>query len=187
MTLEEFKQRCLNVKVNQTTGCRLWYGDCAPNKYVSVRLGKKNYGGHRLILNLKLGRAIKENFFALHTCDNKSCIEETHIYEGTHQDNMDDMKRRGRVAKGDRHTTKLHPEKIARGNRHGSRTKIEKRPRGLNHHMAKQLNQKLPKEKILSLQKLAKTMSRNQLAIKFKISRPTVSSILNKTHWSVRQ
>ena len=36
---------------------------------------------------------------ALHTCDNRRCIEPTHLYAGTAQQNSDDMVERNRVAR----------------------------------------------------------------------------------------
>ena len=32
-----------------------------------------------------------------HTCDNPSCIRQEHLFWGTHQENMDDMVRKGRT------------------------------------------------------------------------------------------
>jgi hypothetical protein len=51
----------------------------------------------RLALEIKLGRPLKKGMKALHTCDNPPCNNGAHLYEGTHQDNMDDRMRRGRT------------------------------------------------------------------------------------------
>lgn len=51
---------------------------------------------HRLALEEKLGRPIREGMYALHRCHNRWCINGDHLYEGDHQKNMEDMKRSGR-------------------------------------------------------------------------------------------
>lgn len=45
---------------------------------------------HRVALERKLGRPIETGKFALHTCDNKSCMNPDHLYEGTRKDNAQD-------------------------------------------------------------------------------------------------
>lgn len=50
----------------------------------------------RVILKNKLGREIQPGYFACHDCDTPRCVNPGHIYEGTHQDNMDDRRKRGR-------------------------------------------------------------------------------------------
>lgn len=41
--------------------------------------------------------------FVCHRCDNTSCINVAHLFVGTTQDNMDDMKRKERQARGEKH------------------------------------------------------------------------------------
>jgi HNH endonuclease len=53
----------------------------------------------RIVLEQKLGRPIKLGLCALHHCDVRRCLEPEHLYEGTYQDNVDDMHRRGRARK----------------------------------------------------------------------------------------
>jgi len=46
------------------------------------------------------------------------------------------MCKKGRIASGDKHGLKVHPERVASGLRNGSYTKPEKRRRGESHGMA---------------------------------------------------
>jgi hypothetical protein len=48
------------------------------------------------VLEAKLGRDLRPGSGALHTCDNPACIRPDHLFEGTTQDNMRDMARKGR-------------------------------------------------------------------------------------------
>ncbi len=57
----------------------------------------------RKVLEDKLGRPIKPGLCALHHCDNPACFEPTHLYEGTHQQNVADRDNRQRTQKGARH------------------------------------------------------------------------------------
>lgn len=54
---------------------------------------------HRVALSLALGRPIREGMFANHHCDNPGCVRPRHLYEGTSQDNVNDMNERGRAVK----------------------------------------------------------------------------------------
>lgn len=70
---------------------------------------------HRFALSLKLGRPIKDGMLACHTCDNPTCCNPDHLYEGTHKDNWRDCFERGRVNKEkgeDRYNAVLTPEKV---------------------------------------------------------------------------
>lgn len=69
-----------------------------PQKY-DPKIGKQR--SHvRMVLEEKLGRPIKPSLSALHHCDNRRCIEPTHLYEGTQGRNMLDKMERGRCPVG---------------------------------------------------------------------------------------
>ncbi len=50
----------------------------------------------RVMLTAKLGRPIAPKMMACHTCDAPACFNPEHLYEGTHADNMRDMRERRR-------------------------------------------------------------------------------------------
>lgn len=50
----------------------------------------------RLVLAANLGRKIAPGMLACHTCDNPPCFSPWHLYEGSHADNMRDMRVRRR-------------------------------------------------------------------------------------------
>jgi hypothetical protein len=65
---------------------------------------KDGYGWQRKNGERKAHRAawveangpIPEGMWILHSCDNPSCIEPTHLFLGTAKDNSDDMRKKGR-------------------------------------------------------------------------------------------
>ena len=45
--------------------------------------------------------AIPDGMHALHRCDNRACVNPAHIFLGSHKQNMDDCKAKGRHTKGE--------------------------------------------------------------------------------------
>lgn len=77
---------------------------------------------HRIAYCISKGIDIDKinGLMILHSCDNPSCINPDHLSAGTHKDNMDDMKNKGRQRNGfqkcrgnDNKNTKLPYEMIA--------------------------------------------------------------------------
>lgn len=66
--------------------------------YVHIRVGlgvEVKTSAHRVAWIIKNG-PIKDGMYVLHKCDSRMCCNPDHLFLGTHQDNMDDMKRKGR-------------------------------------------------------------------------------------------
>ena len=82
------------------TPCKLVTEGLGSDGYAVVWQDGKQVRLARLILAEKLGRDIKPNHFACHTCDTPNCIEPEHLYEGTNRQNVQDMIRRGRHVSG---------------------------------------------------------------------------------------
>lgn len=56
---------------------------------------KKMVTTHRMAYELEFGD-IPKDMHVLHKCDNPPCCNPEHLFLGTHQDNMDDMRQKGR-------------------------------------------------------------------------------------------
>ncbi len=73
------------------------YGVCHIHKNTGVPRGKLPHRrlAHRVSFFLHHGR--DASGLVLHTCDYMPCCNPYHLYEGTHQDNINDMVVRGRL------------------------------------------------------------------------------------------
>lgn len=83
-------------------GCLDWTGVTHKEGYARIWFNRKWQMVTRLILAKKIGRPIVDGAFAMHTCDRPICINPEHIIEGTHADNMADMRQKGRNRFGER-------------------------------------------------------------------------------------
>jgi len=119
------------------TACHVWTGGRmpAPFDYGSIYTGhrdgwKQTARTHRVAWFLATGEIPAMQ--VLHRCDNPPCVNVDHLFLGTHDDNMEDKRAKGRAvhrdrsnlgpkvpATGDRHGTHLYPE-LYRGERNGS-------------------------------------------------------------------
>lgn len=108
----------IKYKIDSETGC--WVctshhrvGPSSNYQYpVITRNGRKEFMS-RYMLRKKLGKEIREGYYACHHCDNPACINPDHIYEGSHRDNTRDMVKRNRQAKGtDVSTAKLNDDQV---------------------------------------------------------------------------
>lgn len=78
-------------------GCWEWTAAlCFQGNYGVYRHQGKAQRAHRVSWTLHHG-SIPEGFEVCHKCDNPRCIRPDHLFLGTHQDNMQDMSRKGRA------------------------------------------------------------------------------------------
>lgn len=78
-------------------GCHIWNGSYRSDGYTQLTFRSKNYKAYRLSCEMAHGPAptpLENN--VLHACDNPSCVNPDHLRWGTHQENMDDRKKRNR-------------------------------------------------------------------------------------------
>ncbi len=84
------------AKVRKTKTCWLWQGSCNTSKYGQFYFENKMATAHRVSWAMHFG-SIPEGKHVLHRCDVKLCIRPTHLWLGTHIDNMKDMAEKGRA------------------------------------------------------------------------------------------
>lgn len=100
--LERFEEK---YKIS-STGCWEWTSSYLPTKNGTRGYGtfwaSKEYDGvakpvlaHRISLYLYKNIRVSKQLDVLHKCNNPKCVNPDHLYQGTHQDNMDDKVRAG--------------------------------------------------------------------------------------------
>lgn len=101
MKKEEIKERLLErIEIDNKTGCWNWKLSLDEWGYGRTKLYKtrQNWKAHRLSYTVFKGD-INGGLFVCHKCDNPKCINPEHLFLGTHQDNMNDMVKKGRANK----------------------------------------------------------------------------------------
>ncbi len=154
-------------KIAVTSDCWLWLGSKDIRGYGAFRLQSyTSIRAHRLAWALANG--IFPTQYICHACDNPSCVRPSHLFEGSQLDNVRDMHRKGRSRKatGNRHWSKLHPEKIVKGEHNGRAV--------LNVLQIKEL-------RTLFAQGLTNI---SELARRFKIGRTQTKRILTGESWN---
>lgn len=78
--------------------CHLWIGSVNTAGYGITSQGEKNVTAHRWAYSHAKG-VISEGMHVLHTCDVRRCVNPSHLFLGTHADNMHDKAIKGRAAR----------------------------------------------------------------------------------------
>lgn len=195
-------------KVQKTDGCWLWQGATTGAGYGGFNIKGDLIGAHRVAYELTFG-PIPDGLLVCHTCDVRHCVNPAHLFLGTHTDNMQDCKTKGRTMVGDRNVSRAHPEKlprgaqhwskryperVPRGDRNGARKHPERLARGANHgsrlHPERILRGEhnphatLTTEQVLAIRALQGVQSSHQVAKEFAIVYSTVCRIWNRTAWA---
>lgn len=88
------------VSVTGLDQCWEWKGGINSGGYAQFCLNNKSIHSHRLSYFLTRGE-IPEGAVIRHRCDNRKCVNPTHLLSGSHQDNTNDMFERNRFPRGE--------------------------------------------------------------------------------------
>lgn len=92
--------------VHKQEGCWEWTGYIGKNGYGTFQIGGRREAAHRFSYQCNVG-PIPNGLFVCHSCDNRKCVNPTHLWLGTCGDNNIDMTQKGRNYRG---PSKIHSE-----------------------------------------------------------------------------
>lgn len=96
--LERFFEKIERIPI---AGCWLWtgtiIGKSTQHKYGAFNIGRGNVLCHRFSWELHNALEIPHGMHILHRCDVPFCVNPSHLFLGTHQDNMTDMREKRRA------------------------------------------------------------------------------------------
>jgi len=103
-------------KVDKSEKCWNWTAGATGKGYGAFRVNGKMRGSHQVSYEFAYG-SIPAGLFVCHHCDNPLCVNPSHLFLGTNQDNVNDRDRKGRAnqAHGENHVkAKLTEDKVKR-------------------------------------------------------------------------
>lgn len=113
-------------QVNISSECWEWVGTINARGYGLFHFNKKSIRAHRYSFSSYRG-SIPMGLFVCHVCDNRRCVRPSHLWVGTHNDNMKDMAQKGRANTRPKVHSEAHPlskitKEIARNIREDKRS-----------------------------------------------------------------
>lgn len=168
------------TKVKKTSSCWPWTAALNPSGYGMLSGGRKKDAplrAHRISWIIHMGQ-IPNGMHVLHRCDNRRCVNPSHLFLGSNLDNVRDMVKKERNAKGVKHSETMK-RFAARGDKNGTKTHPEKILKGESHFAAILTN-----GKIIQI----RSMRRAGLKLKhigdiFGVAKSTICCICKRRRW----
>jgi hypothetical protein len=102
------------VKKEPGSHCWMWTGDPGVDGYGRIWVVTRSVLAHRYSWILHYGN-IPKGKWVLHKCDTVGCVRPDHLFLGTPRDNIEDMLKKGRSLRGERHNlAKLNESQVIR-------------------------------------------------------------------------
>lgn len=88
-------------RVDREGDCWEWRGYVHSGGYGRISFFRRSYEAHRVAYALTKGDPLGQ--CVCHRCDNPTCVNPAHLFLGTRDDNNQDMVRKDRHARGEKH------------------------------------------------------------------------------------
>lgn len=154
--------------------CWIWTGMKNRKGYGLMKIGRRGFSCHRVSFEMHT-RELSPGECALHTCDRPSCVNPSHIYAGSNQDNVNDKMKRGRFVP----FGPVPADRRARGAKNGAYTKPHRVRKGSNNGRSKLNERQIPAIRGL----LIGGVSRKAIAKTYSVSEGLIDQIAQGKIW----